>query len=351
MPPKQAKSPVQNVDAADYDSHFKELMTHFSFQFIKRFLPDMYPYIDLDVPIELLEQEFPSSLRPKKKGRKITDKLMKVRMRSGEDHIILTHVEVHSTGESTFSKKMYLYNSVIYLQRNTDITALAIFTTEHYPTEHNSYVRDCFGTKVVYTFNSFIISKQDEKKLLKSDDLFDLAILACLYIIRTREDMEKRLIYKKKLHNLAMEKNFSALQMEKILIFVEEMLQLPAPIELKFEKHLNFKYKKLRAMELSQNSKNMFDAMFSGMFKGKFGMSYQKMMRDNAKSQKEAERRTEEERRRTEEERRQKEEVQAKLILLLYVQSLMPIEQIAKEYDIDLEIVQKVVKKHLDSIK
>ena len=185
-PPKQAKSPIQNVDAADYDSHFKELMTHFSFQFIKRFLPDMYPYIDLDVPIELLEQEFPSSLRPKKKGRKITDKLMKVRMRSGEDHIILTHVEVHSTGESTFAKKMYLYNSVIYLQRNTDITALAIFTTEHYPTEHNSYVRDCFGTKVVYTFNSFIISKQDEKKLLKSDDLFDLAILACLYIIRTR---------------------------------------------------------------------------------------------------------------------------------------------------------------------
>ena len=198
--------------------------------------------------------------------------------------------------------------------------------------------------------------------------------------------MEKRLVYKKKLHNLAMEKNFSTLQMEKILIFVEEMLQLPAPIELKFEKHLNFKYKKLRAMELSQNSKNMFDAMFSGMFKGKFGMSYQKMMRDNAKSQKEAERRTKEERRRTEEERRQKEEerrrteeerrrteeerrqkeeerrqkeeerrqkeeVQAKLILLLYVQSLMPIEQIAKEYDIDLEIVQKVVKKHLDSTK
>ena len=133
----------------------------------------------------------------------------------------------------------------------------------------------------ILVFNSFIISKQDEKKLLKSDDLFDLAILACLYIIRTREDMEKRLIYKKKLHNLAMEKNFSTLQMEKILIFVEEMLQLPAPIELKFEKHLNFKYKKLRAMELSQNSKNMFDAMFSGMFKGKFGMSYQKMMKQN----------------------------------------------------------------------
>ena len=368
----QTQSSLTDVKDIDYDSLWKVMITSFSYQFIRRFLPDMYPYIDLNYPIEYLEQEFPSSLRPKKKGRKITDKLLKVRLKSGEEHYVLTHIEVQATGESTYSKKMYLYNSVIYLQRDMDITALVIYTTEHYPTNHNHYKRECFGTEVSFKFNSFLISKQDERKLLKSNDLFDLAILACLYIIRTRNDMVKRLFYKKKLHRLAEEKNFSSLEMEKILIFVEEILQLPEPLELKFEKHIEFKEKKLKDMEMTQNSKRMFAAMFKGMY----GESVESMKRKQTEAERQAEhaeRQAEHAERQAEHAERQaehaerraalqaeqaalqaeqmrleKEKLQTQLILLLYLQSHLTVEKIAKDYEIELETVQKVIDKYLD---
>ena len=199
-----------------------------------------------------------------------------------------------------------------------------------------------------YKFNSFLISKQDERKLRKSDDLFDLAILACLYIIRTRDDMEKRLFYKKKLHKLALEKNFSLVEMEKILIFVEEILQLPEPIEIKFKKHLRFKEKKLETMEMTQNSKEMFAAMFQGMF----GINPETMHKKQAKAEQQvakSARLVEKERFEKEKERLEKEKVQAQLILLLYVQTHLPVEKIAEDYDIDLKKVEEVVEKYLET--
>ncbi len=372
-------TPPPTTQEVDYDSLWKFLIEAFGFQFIRRFLPDMYPDVDLSHPIEYLDQEFPSKIRPKKKGRKITDKLMKVRLLSGEDRFILAHVEVHATGESTFAKKMYLYNSLIYLQYDTDITSLAIFTTERYPTNHNLYTRDCYGTEVRLKFNSFIISTQDERTLSKSDDLFDLAILACLYIIRTRNDMVKRLYYKKKLHKIAEEKNFSHIELEKILIFVEEILQLPEPLEFKFKKHLKFKAKKLEEMEIPINSQRMFAAIFEGMY----GMTVEKMMKradaadkksakadmdiakadiDIAKAEeiiriaelKEAQ--AEQDRMQAEQDRMQAEQdrierlrIQTELIRILYVQNQFTAEKIAEDFKIDLEVVKEVVKHYLNA--
>jgi hypothetical protein len=354
--PSPKPPPLPNaVENIDYDSLWKYLIEAFGFQFLNRFLPEMYPHIDLSYPIEYLDQEFPSKLRPRKKGRKLTDKLMKVRMLSGESRFVLTHVEVHATGESTFAKKMYLYNSLIYLEHEIDITAIAIFTTERYPIQHNLYTRDCYGTEVRLKFNSFIISKQDERKLLKSDDLFDLAILACLYIIRTRNDMKKRLYYKKKLHKMAEEKSFSHIELEKILIFVEDILQLPVPLELKFKNHLKLKNKKLEAMELSINSQNMFAAIFEGMYgmtpdamKSRAAVIEQKAAVIEQKAavieQKAA---VIEQKAAVIEQKAEKR--QSQLILLLYVQNHLSIEKIAHDYEIDLDIVKDVIKKHLDT--
>ena len=175
------------VEEIDYDSLWKFLIESFGFQFLRRFLPDLYAEVDLSYPIEYLEQEFSTKFRPRKKGRKITDKLLKVRLLSGENRIVLTHVEVHATGESTFGKKMYLYNSLIYLRYDLDVTALAIFTTERFPINHNRYSRECFGTKLSLEFNSFIISNQDVRKLSKSDDHFDLAISLFVYHSDTKQ--------------------------------------------------------------------------------------------------------------------------------------------------------------------
>jgi hypothetical protein len=342
------------AEEIDYDSLWKFLIEAFGFQFLRRFLPDLYAEVDLSHPIEYMDQEFSSKLRPRKKGRKITDKLLKVRLLSGEERFVLAHIEVHATGESTFGKKMYLYNSMIFLRYELDVTALAIFTTERYPSNHNRYVRECFGTKVSLEFNSFIISKQDVRKLSKSYDLFDLAILACLYIIRTRNNMQKRLYYKKKLHKMAIEKKFSHTELEKILIFVEDIMQLPLPLEVKFKKHLKFKNKNLETMELSQNSKEMFAAMYEGHYGTTFEALNKKIEKERsgkekALSEKEKERSEKEKALlQAEEQRLKAEAIQVQMILLLHIQNHFSIEKIVEDYKFDLEFVKETLKKYLD---
>lgn len=58
-----------------------------------------------------------------------------------------------------------------------------------------------------------------------------IAILANLYVNKTRNDLEKRAEYKKKLFELAKFKGFSAAKAERLLTFVLHLMQLPKELE------------------------------------------------------------------------------------------------------------------------
>lgn len=65
----------------DYDTQWKEIITNLFEDFIVFFLPNAYPIIDFDEPIEFLEQELHKIIADKKKkGKVINDKLVKVKL-------------------------------------------------------------------------------------------------------------------------------------------------------------------------------------------------------------------------------------------------------------------------------
>jgi len=174
------------------------------------FLPQAYPLIDFTKKPEFLEQELHKLVHDGKiKGKKINDKLIKVYLKDGSDQRILLHIEVQSDEKKEFLKRMFIYFYRIYDRYREKLTALAIYTGNYVPERYDRFVYSFLGTEITYKFNTYLVKTANETKLLQSKNPFALAVLATKYLNATKNDAEKRLLFKLKLIRLALERNYS----------------------------------------------------------------------------------------------------------------------------------------------
>ena len=194
--------------------------------------------MDHSVPPEFLEQEMVNVMRGKYKVKnkdKKTDKLIKIRLLNGEDHYLYLHLEFQSQLENDFSERIFIYRSLIALRYQTqNITTFVVFTGQPPSEKHKVFEKDCFGSFTYYRYNSYVIFNQDPKELEESDNLFSLAVLAAKYTLDTEGDDQKRMVFKKKLYELAEKKQFPIDKIEELLSFVLDYMLLPDEMENEF---------------------------------------------------------------------------------------------------------------------
>lgn len=223
----------------DYDTHWKEIITNLFEDFIKFFLPEAHSLINFDKPVEFLEQELHKLVADNsKKGRVLNDKLIKVYLKDGTEKWILIHIEVQSTFDVKFSRRMFVYFYRIFDQYNQEITAIAIFTGESIPRSHNKYEYSFLGTKNTYEFNSYIVKKTRDKDLIESENPFALAVLSTKYLHKSKSDSNKRLNFKRKLIKFSKSKNYTTPQIINLLKFIDLILYLPTELEEQFIKEV-----------------------------------------------------------------------------------------------------------------
>ena len=152
---------IPPVEIIDFDALWKDFITEFLAETTQATLPDLWELVDWSVNPEFLEQEFINTLRGKfkiKDKRKHTDKLVKLRLLTGEDHYILFHIEVQGALELLFGKRMFMYKALSFLRYNTEeFTALTIFIAKPPDAVHLKYEHKKFGTTTTYEFNAYAI--------------------------------------------------------------------------------------------------------------------------------------------------------------------------------------------------
>jgi len=233
----------------DYDTHWKAIISDLFEDFIKFFLPKAYKHIDFSHPIEFLEQELHKLIADKyNKGKVINDKLVKVKLKNGQEKWILIHIEVQSTSETGFSERMFTYFYRVYDKYEQKITAIAIYSGEKAPKNFDKFEYDFWGTHNLYKYNTYKVGEQKEKALLQSKNPFALVILASLYLLKSKSDSDKRYLFKHKLIRLAKERSFKTHQIISLLRFIDFILILPRKLEIKFEKEIIGKYIKPQDM-------------------------------------------------------------------------------------------------------
>ena len=80
----------------DYDSPWKDISSRFFPDLVGFFAPDLHAAIDWPAGHEFLEQELREVIRDAETGPRRVDKVVKVRMKSGEPLYLILHIEIRS---------------------------------------------------------------------------------------------------------------------------------------------------------------------------------------------------------------------------------------------------------------
>ena len=226
------------------DGAWKAIILLFFQEFMAFFLPSLHEQIDYSIPPEFLDKEMEDIHgRFGKTKRRITDKLVKVYLKSGEFKVLMIHVEVQNAFEKLFAEKMFLYFSMLFFNHRQPIEALVIFTGKRLPKPFDHFeLSTPFNTKMRYDFNAYVAMAQDENELIKSENPFAYFVLAHIYMNKTKGKNKKleRLELKKKLYEL-IEDKISLEKYEQILIFVDEIVKLDVGVEEEYQEFIKTK--------------------------------------------------------------------------------------------------------------
>ncbi len=268
--PKQPKSPEDIV--IDFDSNWKFLIEKYYFQFIAFFIPDLYADIDTTRTPVFLDNELHLIWRSMKTGLKMTDKLMKVWLKNGDEQWVLVHIEVQARFETLFSKRMFTISYRILDKHKVEPVGLAIFVDTPIPKDFDTYENKKYGTETRHKYNAYKVIEQIESELLKrADNLFALVVLANLRTIQTKKEGSKfdRLAFKKHLYNLVIERNFEPQIYYDLLNFINYLIVLPELLQIEYDNYSAEKTKKeskMMKLKPAPGMKSQADAIYYGAY-------------------------------------------------------------------------------------
>jgi hypothetical protein len=213
-----------------------------------------------------------------KTGLKMTDKLVRVWLKNGEERLVLVHIEIQARFETLFSKRMFTMSYRILDKNQVHPIALAVFVDTPIPSAYNSYEHAIYGTETSYKYNAYKIIDQIETELLKRDDnLFSLVVLANLRTIQTKtqDKAEKkkaafdRLLFKKHLYNLLTERNFEPEVYYDLLNFIEYLMVLPEQLKIEYDNYTTKTTNKMTEtikLKPAPGMKRTADAIYLGAY-------------------------------------------------------------------------------------
>ncbi len=234
----------------NFDSHWKTIITELFEDFVHFFLPKLYPRIDFSIQPIFLQQELEKIIKDETmEGKIINDKLVKVKLKNGEDRYILIHIEIQSSRDLGFQRRMFKYFCRIFeTYEGNDITAIAVYTGKWRPKVHDRFVKAEDGIGLFYIYHSYWIEEAKTEELKNAKNPFALAVLAAKNLNSTKKNPELRLNYKLELISLMEERKYTRKQMFSLLTFIKLMLILPKKQELKFQQKFKERYVKEESM-------------------------------------------------------------------------------------------------------
>ncbi|MBF0202586.1 MAG: transposase, partial [Desulfamplus sp.] len=94
------------------------------------FFPAVHAGIDWTKEYTFLDKEFQKLFKDSQTGRRYADKLVKVHTCDGTPLLVMIHVEVQSSYERDFARRMYTYNYRIFDRLDEQVISLAVLADE-----------------------------------------------------------------------------------------------------------------------------------------------------------------------------------------------------------------------------
>lgn len=224
------------------DSPWKDLLGNYFKLFIAYFFPPIYADIDWERGYEQLDSELANLKKGNLTGRQLADKLIKVYLKDGKELWMLIHVEIQSSQQTTFARRMYVYNYMISHKYKHKVVSLALLTDGNAKFRPNKYEEEQWGCRLSFEFPlmKLLDYRGKEAELERESNPFALVVLAHLKHLEFKPKTagQARLGWKLELMRLLARKGYSEEQEAKLFDFIDWVIALSKDLTVEFEAQL-----------------------------------------------------------------------------------------------------------------
>jgi hypothetical protein len=225
---------------SDYDSPWKEALDLYFEAFMQLCFPEIHRDISWERGYESLDTELQEVVRDAETGRRLADKLVKVWLNSGQEVVVLVHIEIQSQMQSDFALRMYIYNHRLFDRYNQEVISLAVLGDEQAcwrPTGYG-YARWGFQSSLEFPMVKLLDYQARWKELEQSSNPFAVIIMAHLSTLQTVSDLQRRLQSKLSLVRGLYQRGYTRNQILELFRLIEWMMVLPEALEGSFKQEL-----------------------------------------------------------------------------------------------------------------
>jgi hypothetical protein len=222
---------------AEYDNPWKTIIELYFRQFLAFFFPMIEADIDWSYPPIFLDQELQKIVRDGEIGKRYADKLVQVRTLSGEDAIVVCHIEVQSQQEAIFPRRMLTYNYRLRDRYNCTIVSLALLADNSSTWRPSNYQDSRWGCSINFEFPivKLLDYKDDWDALEQNENPFAIVTMAHLKTKETHKDPEARKRWKFRLTTMLYDRGYKKQDILELYNFLDYMMTLPESLSQQFD--------------------------------------------------------------------------------------------------------------------
>ena len=232
-------APPTSPTSSDSDSAWKEILESSFKEFLAFFFPQVHDDIDWTVPPEFKDKELAKAHRRGGLGKRIVDKLVKVRLLSGAEAWILIHVEIQGYVDPKLEERVFISNHRIFDSTRLEVVSLVVLTDPSPSYRPSRFERRRWGQTQLLEFPTVkLLDHRDRMDELKVDpNPFALVVLAHLEAHKARTDAD-RLDVKTRLVKMLCERGRGREDIMQLLRFIDWLIALPDDLEDEFDRRV-----------------------------------------------------------------------------------------------------------------
>ncbi|WP_044414309.1 RpnC/YadD family protein [Thiomicrospira microaerophila] len=231
---------IANPSNQDHDNPWKEALEYYFKDAMALLFSMVHQAIDWNQPPEFLDKELQKILAKAERGKTYADKLVKVKLISGEETWLLIHIEVQGEPEHDFAQRMFNYNSRIRQRYKKDVISLAILsdTSPTFKPQTYHYNALGFNLRMDYPVVKLLDFLPQRQSLLTGENVFGLLVLAQLdaKLLKTPQE---RLSAKVALIRQLYERGYSKEQIITLFNLIDWMITLPKELVIEFDHQID----------------------------------------------------------------------------------------------------------------
>ena len=217
----------------DFDTPWKEVVTHHFPEFMAFYFPQAHAAIDWSRPHDFLDQEFAALTRDAELGRRVLDKLVRVHLHTGGEQWVLVHLEVQGRHDKDFAERIFIYNYRVYDRYRRPVASLALLMDASGRWRPCAFSYQLLGCEMRIDFP--IVKLQDYAdrvdELLTLDNPFGLVTVAHLLTQQTKGNARRRCIAKWRLTKLLYERNWDRQRIINLYRVIDWIMALPQELD------------------------------------------------------------------------------------------------------------------------